>query len=284
MGAFTCPGAAIMPGLNENWVAGGQKRSFYADFPKDTTKPLAVLFWFHGYSDTAKNFRQFGPVPDDYPDMPFVLITPEDTNLLPVGTPQGLDWDIFSAKSGTPNREGDLFEAVLGCLGQGYTVDESRIYVGGFSAGAITTNMLVSRYQDTIAASITFSGAWFNDPAEVKAVNTLGFPVDFAWNDLVPGKGGMLLLTHGGPNDQFGQGGQQIINFENSYQDAVPFLLAAKRPFIDCAHTNGHQPHPGITADIAVAYLKAHQAGKPSPYLGGKLDPMFPSSCTLHEP
>jgi hypothetical protein len=94
----------------------------------------------------------------------------------------------------------------------------------------------------------------------------------------------MLLLTHGGPNDQFGMLGQQIIDFEKSYQSAVPFLTAAKRPFIDCAHTNGHQPHPQMTSALMVKYFKAHRLGEPSPYLGGKLDPSFPGSCTLHEP
>jgi predicted esterase len=281
---FTCPGGTVVAGLNDGFEAGGLKRKFYADFPKDTSKPLAVVFSWHGFGDTAENMRAFSPKPDIDPDMPFVLVTPDDTNLTPLGMPLGLDWEIFSGKSDADNREGALFESVLGCLGQSNAIDASRIYIMGFSAGAITTNMLYSRYQGQVAAALAFSGAWFNDEAEVKGVNTLGFKIDFSWDDLDPAKGGMLLLTHGGPNDQFGMLGQQIIDFEKSYQSAVPFLTAAKRPFIDCAHTNGHQPHPQMTSALMVKYFKAHRLGEPSPYLGGKLDPSFPGSCTLHEP
>lgn len=284
-GLFACEGGqTIQPGLNQNWMAGGKARKFFADFPKDTSKPLAVVFLFHGYGDTATNFKNFGPSPDSDPDFPFVLITPEDTDLQPFSSPQGLDWALFSGKSDAPNLEASLFEAVTGCLSSGFTVDSSRIYVMGFSAGAILSNMLASRYQGKIAASLAFSGAWFNDPEQIKGINTLGFKVDFAWDALTPPKGGLAMITHGGASDTFGAGGQQVIDFESCAQKAKPFLLGAGWSYIDCSHNNGHQPHPEISKQLIVKYFKDHRAGQPSPYAGGKLPADFPSSCTLNEP
>jgi predicted esterase len=286
-GVFACSsGQAIQPGLNKGWQAGGKARQFYADFPKETGKPLAVVFLFHGYGDSASNFRNFGPGPDTDPDFPFVLITPDDTGLQPFGDPQGLDWALFSGKSSEENIEGALFEEVLGCLGAANTVDPSRVYVMGFSAGAILSNMLYSRYQGKIAASLAFSGAWFSDPEQTKTINTLGFAVDYAWDALAPEASaqGMVLLTHGGPGDTFSAGGQKVIDFELCAQKSDPFLLASKRSFIDCAHKNGHQPHPEFSKKLMVQYFKAHRAGEPSPYLGGKLPAEFPSSCALREP
>jgi poly(3-hydroxybutyrate) depolymerase len=283
---FACEGGqAILPGLNENWQAGGKARKFYADFPKDVSKPMAVVFWYHGYGDTAANFRKFAPSPDTDPTFPFVLITPEDTDLQPFSNPQGLDWDLFSGKAADPNFEGALFEAINGCLGAQLPIDSSRLYVAGFSAGAILSNMLFSRYQGKIAASLAFSGAWFNDPEQVKGINTLGFQVNFSWEPLSSaGQNGMVLLTHGGPQDTFGAAGQQVIDFEECAQEAIPFLKAAGRSFIDCAHNEGHIPHPDVTKELAIRYFKDHRVGEPSPYTGGKLPADFPASCSLQEP
>ncbi|RYE92553.1 MAG: hypothetical protein EOO75_06420, partial [Myxococcales bacterium] len=251
-----------------------------AALPKDQTKPMAVVFWYHGYGGKAVEWKDVAPSPDLDPDFPAIVITPEDTDLFP---PDGLDWTIFEAKSSEANADASMFEAINGCLAEGYTIDEKRLYVAGFSAGAIMTNMLASRYQGRIAASLAFSGAWFNDPEETKTINTIGIAVNYSWEPLVAPFTGMALITHGGPTDTFSFSGQKIIDFEVCAEKAEPFLAAAKRSYIDCAHDQGHTPHPGITPAIAIQYFKDHRAGEASPYLGGKLPAAFPASCTLRE-
>lgn len=283
--AFVCEAdQTIKPGLNEAWTAGGIKRSFYATFPKDTTKPMAVVFWWHGYGGNAKDWEAVAPSPDLDPEFPFVVITPEDTDLFPTTTPQGLDWSIFDAKSDKANIEASLFEAVNGCLAKQYPINDKQLYVAGFSAGAIMTNLLATRYQGRIAASLAFSGAWFNDPEETKTINTLGFPVTYSWDALTAPSTGMVLITHGGVNDTFSFNGQKVIDFELCAEKADPFLLGAKRSYIECAHDKGHTPDPSITPALAIQYFKDHRVGEASPYLGGKLPAAFPASCTLHEP
>jgi predicted esterase len=276
---FACPGGTVVQDLNDGFTVGSAQRKFYADFPADTSKPMAVIFSWHGYGDTAANFRFLGLNPDADPSFPFVVITPESTGLFP---PAGLDWAIFQGATSDANADADLFEGVLGCLNEQYAIDPTRIYSVGFSAGAIFTNLLHSRYPKLLAATLDYSGAWFDDPAETANVNTIGFNVTFSWNPLDAADHGAVLMTHGGANDSFGFGTTKVIDFEQEAQAALPFLTNAGRVVIDCAHSNGHQPAPDVGPAVAQKFLAAHQLGQPSPLLTEFSG--YPSSCTLHTP
>ncbi len=276
---FTCPGGSVAAGSNTLTV-GGTPRTFFADFPKDTSQPIAVVFSWHGYGDTADNFRNLGLGPDADPSFPFVVITPEDTNLFP---PAGLDWAIFQGADGDANVDADLFESVLGCLNDQYSIDASRIYSVGFSAGAIMTNLLHSRYPKLLAATLAYSGAWFDDSAEAQNVNTLGINVSFSWNPLVSADGGAVLITHGGANDQFGIAGNTVIDFEQEAGLAVPYLTGGGRVVVECAHQSGHTPDPEVTTAVVRQFLSAHQLGHASPYLAGGFAG-YPPGCSLHTP
>ena len=96
--------------------------------------------------------------------MEFIFITPEDLNLTPMpaggDTPSGMDWDFFKSMPGDENLEARLFESVLGCLADNFTVDSTRIYAMGHSGGAIVANMLHARYPQYVAAVFASSGVW----------------------------------------------------------------------------------------------------------------------------
>jgi hypothetical protein len=128
---------------------------------------------------------------------------------------------------------------------------------------------------------VSYSGAWFDDPAQTATVHPLNFKVEYHWDALDPSRHGTILMTHGGTSDVFSTNGQAVLDFEQVAGLAVPFLSAAKRTVIDCKHSSGHTPHPGIRAQQVTSFFKAHRAGEPSPYLTGGLDPMLPSTCVL---
>ena len=127
-------------------------------------------------------------------------------------------------------------------------------------------------------AIVTESGAWMNDPEETKLVNV--FTIDWSWPALDPADRGDVLLTHGGPNDVTVL---NVFNLEEASKAALPFLAAAERTVVDCAHDKGHTLAPDVTPEIIAKFLTAHRAGEPSPYAGGML-PGFPASCTLRLP
>lgn len=275
---FACPGGTIADGSNTITI-GGKNRTFFADFPSDTSGPIGVVFAWHGFGDTATNFKAAAHLdPNADPAHPVVILTPEDTKMNP---PQGLGWDIRAGKPGDSNVDLAFFEAMLGCLNEQQSIDASRIYSVGFSAGSVFTALLHSRYPELFAATVHQSGAWMNDPEETKLVQLL--KVDWSWPDLDPADRGNVLLTHGGPTDQVGAMGFTVFNLEDSAQAALPFLEAANRTVIDCAHDKGHTLHPEVTPTMVVKYLTAHRAGAASPFAGGTLEG-FPGSCTLRLP
>lgn len=286
---FACPGGTIAAGSNKITV-GSRDRTFLVDLPSDTSKPLGVVFAWHGYGDNANNFRSaLGLDPDADPAHPLIVVTPEDSGLQPFQTPRGLDWDILAGKPGDSNIDLAFFEAMLGCLNEQYTLDTSRIYSVGFSAGSVFTALLHSRYPQLFAATAHFSGAWMNDPAEVALINNpvpFLISLDWSWPDLDPADGGHVLLTRGGSDDEVGLENPvkfTLINLEDAAQAALPFLAAANRTVVDCAHDAGHVLHPELTPSMLTKYLTAHRAGAPSPFAGSTLAGL-PSSCTLKLP
>ena len=293
---FACAtGGVVVEGKNSGWMVADQTREFQARLPSvGSSTPVSVVFLWHGVGDSAENFNAFLPLsPNGDPDFPYIAIYPQGLKLMPVSmnpaTKAGMEWDIFAGSSLTENLEASLFEEILGCLGQHYTIDPQRIYAAGFSGGAIVTNMLHSRYPEHIGAIYAMSGAWFNDSAQVAAVKTGPVRVQFDWEPLKPDHHGAVILSHGGGNDWYGDAGYaafippdgKIIDFEVSAQHAIGFLNENNRTVIDCPHQNGHQPHPGIYLNTVLEFFKAHRAGERSSYGTSGLPSSFGRACQL---
>jgi hypothetical protein len=272
---FQC--SPVVAGVGSVGVNNGLPRTFYVDLPADTSKPMALLFSWHGYRQDPISWKlQVGFNPNGA-SMPIAIVTPVDTGLF---LPFGLDWYILGAKG---NIDFPYFEGMLHCLKQQYNVDQTRIYSYGFSAGAVMTNLLSAQYPHLFAATVSESGAWFSDPAQVGAIVVgLGYVLTWDWPALNPADRGNNLMTHGGPGDF-----ATIISIEAAAQSAVPYLLKNNRTFIDCGHLLGHAIDPFVTQQMIYEYLLAHQLGKPSPFQadGGGLFPDFAGAiCTLNVP
>jgi predicted esterase len=272
---FPCPGGTVGPDMNTLTV-GGVARTFYADFPTNMSQPMGVMFSWHGYGQQMQEFRGLAALdPDGDPSLPVIVVTPDDTGIQP---PVGLDWNISKGTPADMNVDLAFFEAMLGCLNEQYDIDPTRIYSYGFSAGSVFTSLLHSRYPKLLSAIIAESGAWFNDQAEKDLV--MVFTLDWNWPPLDPADSGSVLLTHGGPTDVTVL---NIISLEAAAQAAFPFLKAENRVVVDCAHSGGHILAPDVTPAVISAFISAHRAGDPSPYLTGGYGG-FSASCTLRLP
>ena len=279
--AFSCPAgaAAITEGLNAGWSSRGQARDFIANLPNvDAQTPVAVVFAWHGVGDTAQNFHSFvqGIGNPSDADFPYVMITPQGLKLQPIGTAVvGMEWDILDGLKGDDNIDAGLFEDVLGCLAESYTIDGSRIYSLGFSGGAIMSNLLHARYPEHVGAVFSMSGAWFNNEDTVNGVSTGPLSVTIQWDAMNPSHEGTVWMTHGGTQDNYaipmlanlGVPNGEIINFENSAQFARPWLQEQNRTVIACSHDRGHSNHPNIPMSLVGEFFEAHQAGTPSKWV-----------------
>jgi poly(3-hydroxybutyrate) depolymerase len=262
-------------------VVDGSVRTFSVQMPANTSR-MALLFLWHGWMQAPTDFAneivydvprgQWVPFdPNAFP-MPLMIVTPWDLKLIP---PAGLDWDIASGALDFP-----FFEGMLHCIQQQFDIDDTRIYSFGFSAGAVFTNLLSAKYPRLFAATISESGAWFNDPAQWSDVSV---PImQWQWPAFDPADGGNVLLTHGGPNDY-----ATVISLESTNQKAVPFLYNHGRTVIDCAHTFGHTLDPDLTQQMYYDYMWAHQRGGPPlsamvPGFPAPAHPVGSTTCTFH--
>jgi len=101
----------------------------------------------------------------DKEEFPFILVTPDDTNMTPTS---GMDWAIATVDEN--NKEALLFDEILACLDTQFNIDLDHIHSAGFSAGAITTDLLAVTRGDVLASTYTFSGGYFSNPE-----NTISF-------------------------------------------------------------------------------------------------------------
>jgi predicted esterase len=274
-------------------VVNGTTRQFEVQLPKDTSSSMALLFLWHGWNQQAATFAsqvvydvpsgQWVPFdPNAFP-MPLLIVAPDDTGLFVVGVAGnvGLDWDI---EPKSPPVDFPFFEAMLQCIEQQFSLDTTRIYSFGFSAGAVFTDLLSAQYPHLFAATISESGAWFNDQAEQQQVlvnNAIPF-IKWAWPAFNPADKGNVLLTHGGQNDY-----ATIISLENANKEALPFLYNNDRTVVECTHNFGHTLEPDLTQAMIYEYLWDHQLGGP-PLQGLPADfptqanPVGETSCYFH--
>jgi predicted esterase len=262
-------------------IVNGVTRTFSVQLPRDTSR-MALLFLWHGwmqvptefantivYDVPARKWLSFDP--NAFP-MPLMIVTPCDTKLIP---PAGLDWDIVSGAKDFP-----FFEAMLQCAQQQFTIDKTRIYSFGFSAGAVFTNLLSAKYPHLFAATISESGAWFNDQTQWSDVS---IPIiQWQWPQFNPADRGNVLLTHGGPNDY-----ATVISLENTNRKALPFLHKNGRTVIECAHTFGHTLDPDLTQRMYYEYMWRHELGGPPltgmiPGFPTQANPVGATACTFH--
>ena len=129
-----------------NWTIDGQQRQALVYTPTTvTTSRIPLVFVFHGFGDTAKNFSGVG-FQDAWKDA--IIVYPQ-------AAPPG-GWQ------NEPGRNGDgdlkLFDQMLTILRQQHRIDDARIYATGFSSGAKFTYLLWAERPAIFAAFAPVSG------------------------------------------------------------------------------------------------------------------------------
>lgn len=136
----------------------GTFREYFITLPKDydNTKPYKLLFAMHCYGSSAEDF---------------VHHTPDYDHPTPYYGQQVLDKNsdyIFvsaQAVNGLWNKgqeDHDFFGKMLTTMEENYCIDTSRVFVTGFSFGAMFSNSLAQDYQDRIRAVATYAVADYN--------------------------------------------------------------------------------------------------------------------------
>jgi len=216
----TCP--SMEQGWNSGFVTGEYEREFRLELPENPSgAPVIFLWhWLGGNADQIVEWAGF----DGFPDSEgVILIAPETRGLQ-------FEWDTFDGAD-TPDLL--MFDDLLSCLSQQYSVDMNRIYASGMSAGGLWTVTLTNHRAQWLAASAPLSGG--------------ATSVDWAPEEAIP-----MLLTWGGPTDLYGS-----FSFDDAQYDLIDQTDSAGQFTVKCEHDDGHILPPG-GVDYVWEFFEAH--------------------------
>ncbi len=242
-----CPD--MEPGLIQDFPTNNDAWEFSLYLPDDYTaeQEYPLIFLWHGLPSSRQDIIEITDMPSVVDEHDFILVVPESKKV-------GTYWPFASARD-TPSLA--LFDDIVTCVSEAYSVDPDRIHSTGFSGGGLWTGVLVTKRSDILASVATNAGGMLVPyPEDLPA-----FPALIAW---------------GGVEDvAFGQ------DFDLLSRSLAAQYLEDGRFVVTCNHGDAHHwPTPELTFAV-VRFLLDHPKGvDPLPYLAG-LPEGFPESCGI---
>lgn len=133
----------------------GETREFFITLPKnyDNNKPYKILFAMHCYGSTAEDFVHHAPDYDHPTPYYGQQVLDKNGDYIFV-SPQAVGGLWSKGKA-----DHDFFAQLLTSLENNYCIDTSRVFLTGFSYGAMYSNSLAQQYQDRIRAMAVYAVA-----------------------------------------------------------------------------------------------------------------------------
>ncbi|MCB9765415.1 MAG: hypothetical protein H6739_36915 [Alphaproteobacteria bacterium] len=245
----TCP--TLEAGWNDAFLSADVERRFNLVLPPDPDG-AGVLFVFHWLGGSAAQFLNYTPVADLAEQNDLILVVPDSCC-------GAFEWPFTPNEDPTPDLT--FFDDALSCLSEQHSVDLSRVYATGMSAGGLWTSFLTMHRAEALAATAPLSG---------------GTEGAMLWTE--PARPLPVLLTWGGENDTFGSGGTQL-SFHDANLAFSADLTESGSWVGHCVHDLGHDIHPD-SIDYLATFFGDHVWGQPSPYADG-FPSSFPDWCGL---
>ncbi len=140
---------------------GSENREYFITLPKnyDNNKPHKVLFAMHCMGSNAEDFVHHSP-DQDHPS-PYYGQQKLDTEgnyifVAPRGDTDGMPWSMNS------DKDHKFIDQLITTINENYCVDTSRIFMTGFSFGAMVTNSMAQDMQHRLRAVAVYATADFN--------------------------------------------------------------------------------------------------------------------------
>ena len=140
---------------------GSENREYFITLPKnyDNTKPHKVLFAMHCMGSNAEDFVHHNP-DQDHPS-PYYGQQKLDTEgnyifVAPRGDTDGMPWSMNS------DKDHKFIDQLITTINENYCVDTTRIFMTGFSFGAMVTNSMAQDMQHRLRAVAVYATADFN--------------------------------------------------------------------------------------------------------------------------
>lgn len=140
---------------------GSDNREYFITLPKnyDNKKPYKLLFAMHCMGSNAEDFVHHNP-DQDHPS-PYYGQQKLDKNgdyifVSPRGDTDGMPWSTSS------DKDHKFINQLLTTLEENYCIDTSRVFMTGFSFGAMVTNSMAQDMQDRLRAVAVYATADYN--------------------------------------------------------------------------------------------------------------------------
>jgi len=137
---------------------GSDTRKYFITLPKnyDNTKPHKVLFALHCYGSSGEDFVHHSP-DYDHPT-PYYGQQVLDKN----GDYIFVSLDAIGGLWNKGQADHDFFAQTLTTLNDNYCIDTSRVFINGFSYGAMFSYSLMQDMQSRVRAAATYAVADYN--------------------------------------------------------------------------------------------------------------------------
>ena len=140
---------------------GSDNREYFITLPKnyDNKKPYKLLFAMHCMGSNAEDFVHHN-ADQDHPS-PYYGQQKLDTEgnyifVSPRGDTDGMPWSVSS------DKDHKFIDQLLTTLEENYCIDTSRVFMTGFSFGAMVTNSMAQDMQDRLRAVAVYATADYN--------------------------------------------------------------------------------------------------------------------------
>lgn len=140
---------------------GSDNREYFITLPKnyDNKKPYKLLFAMHCMGSNAEDFVHHY-ADQDHPS-PYYGQQKLDTEgnyifVSPRGDTDGMPWSVSS------DKDHKFIDQLLTTLEENYCIDTSRVFMTGFSFGAMVTNSMAQDMQDRLRAVAVYATADYN--------------------------------------------------------------------------------------------------------------------------
>ena len=139
----------------------GEDREFFITLPKnyDNTKPHKLLFAMHAMGDNGENLVHHSA--DSMYLSPYYGQQALDVDgdyifVAPTGNSSGMPWSMNS------DKDHKFIKQLITTLDENYCIDTSRVFMVGFSVGAMAVNSMAQDMQDRLRAVAVLAGADYN--------------------------------------------------------------------------------------------------------------------------
>ncbi len=273
---LACDG--LTEGVNSNFMVDGTARTFMLNLPTgaETGGPYAVIFSYHGLGDNIQNFAGLMSSQVNHAEMPFILVTPDDTDHQMYGI--NADWNAYNVTDPETNVEVRLFDEVLACLEQRWGVDENHVHTTGFSIGGGVADLLGVFRGAQIASIATWSGAYLSNQNNVNTLGMLSGQVH--WNAPTHTNHYTQLFIHGGTTDDYNMT-VTTLEFDVFANNDITYLGDMGHDTIICNHGNGHSCPSTVSPALVVQFFADHPLGTTDSPYGSALPSGFPAGCTF---